>query len=266
MPAATTGPDRNPRRLLNLPVPPVVVGGSGGSGTRLVAQVLRWLGVDLGAPLNGAGDAMALVPLYDRHIGAVLGAGAVDLAALGSDLEACLRRHVSPFPPRRPWGWKNPRSIYLLPWLDRLLPGMVFVHVIRHGLDIATSANQNQLHRHGDAVLGPGWRGQPLPLASVRLWAVVNGRAADYGRRMGTRYVQVRYEDLCRDFQGAVRRLAVQLGLVPPPGPCPVPLAPAPPRWPALEPGLRQRLIEAAGPQLQRFGYLEPCDAGEFRQ
>ena len=54
----------------------------------------------------------------------------------------------------RPWGWKEPRSVYLLPFLAAELPGLRFLHVVRDGRDMAFSENQVQLRKHGDAVLG----------------------------------------------------------------------------------------------------------------
>jgi hypothetical protein len=57
-----------------------MVGGTGGSGTRLVVQMLRRLGVDMGGDCNSAGDAMPFVPLYDRFNNLYL-TGQVDCAA-----------------------------------------------------------------------------------------------------------------------------------------------------------------------------------------
>ncbi|BCW93430.1 MAG: hypothetical protein KatS3mg007_1324 [Thermoanaerobaculum sp.] len=52
------------------------------------------------------------------------------------------------------WGWKEPRSIYLLPFWNELMPSLRFIHVIRDGRDMAFSANQNQLRKHGKCILG----------------------------------------------------------------------------------------------------------------
>ena len=99
-------------------------------------------------------------------------------------------------PTGRPWGWKEPRSVYLLPFLAAELPGLRFLHVVRDGRDMAFSENQVQLRKHGDAVLGAS--DEPEALRSIALWREVNLRAADFGEReLGDRYLRIRFEDLC---------------------------------------------------------------------
>src|SRR5205085_4800091 len=90
-----------------------------------------------------------------------------------------------------PWGWKEPRSIYLLPLLDEELPGLRFLHLVRDGRDMAYSENQVQLRKHGDALLGEDDDGASAALRSILLWQDVNVRAADYGEeRLGPRYLR----------------------------------------------------------------------------
>ena len=165
--------------------PPIVAGGVGGSGTRLIAQWLRALGVDMGLELNAAEDALAFLPLYE-HINDYL-AGAADPNRLADDLGLAIERHRAGAAGGGVWGWKNPRSIYLLPVFDALLPGCRYVHVIRDGLAMATSDNQNQLRLHGEALLGAA-AGAGVAARALLLWARVNQAAAEYGeQRMGGR-------------------------------------------------------------------------------
>ena len=53
------------------------------------------------------------------------------------------------------WGWKEPRSIYLLPFFNSVMPRLRFLHWMRDGRDMAFSENQQQLRKHGQTVLGP---------------------------------------------------------------------------------------------------------------
>jgi hypothetical protein len=156
-----------------------------------------------------------------------------------------------------PWGWKNPRSIYLLPLLDRLIPGLRFVHVVRDGLAMSTSTNQAQLAKHGDTVLPQSMRDLPASTRSLALWAIVNSAAADHGETMGARYLRVRYEDMCDDPAGAERTMSAALGLPLQPEMVPVPVHV--PRTRAAEvlptPGTAVHALAAA--TLERFGY--PC-------
>jgi hypothetical protein len=235
---------------------PIVIGGTGGSGTRLIARLLREMGVDLGTRVNGAEDALSFVPLYDKYVNAYLESGAVDTARLETDLLAAIHSHVDPAG-KPAWGWKNPRSIFLLPVLDNLIPGFRFVHVVRHGLDMATSANQNQVLLHSRAALGSEHDSLPVEARSALLWMRINGAAADYGQRMPGRYFLLRYEDVCANPQGSLAPLAAAFGLVIPSGGWREPVAPVAPRWVSLDPVKLADLRARIGDALARFGY--PC-------
>ena len=71
------------------------------------------------------------------------------------DLGVLLVEHCATLEPGRPWGWKEPRSIYLLPFFHQQLPALRFLHVVRDGRDMALSANQNQLRKHGNGLPSP---------------------------------------------------------------------------------------------------------------
>jgi hypothetical protein len=198
---------------------PAVVGATGGSGTRVVARIAREGGLYIGAEgLNESEDPLYLSDFYDRWINAVVGGGGrlrvrVD-AQMVNEFRIVLARHLSALDGRPArWGWKEPRSIYLLPFLDRHLPGLRFLHVVRDGRDMALSANQNQLNKHGSLI----GLTQPLPsgpAASIALWSWVNGEAARYGReRLRDRYLRVRFEDLCEQPAGVAARIFEFLGL-----------------------------------------------------
>lgn len=107
------------------------------------------------------------------------------------------------------WGWKEPRSIFLLPFWNHVFPQMKFLHVTRDGRDMAFSENQNQLRKHGRVWLT--WRERTFaarPLRSIMLWSRLNSAAADYGEQvLRERYLRVRFEDLCADGAPVVRRI-----------------------------------------------------------
>ena len=165
---------------------PVVIGGTGGSGTRLVARLLREMGVELGAQVNGTEDALSFVPLYDRYVNPYLARGALDSAAFEADLLKAIREHRGP-DAGKVWGWKNPRSIFLLPVLDGLIAGLKFVHVVRHGLDMALSSNQNQVRLHAAAALGAQCADLAPEMRAALLWKKANAIAADYASAMRDR-------------------------------------------------------------------------------
>ena len=178
-----------------------MIGATGGSGTRVVARILREAGLFTGAELNESEDAWKLGDYSDRWIDIYLShrAGALPLdveQAMLDDLASLLREHCGALDPGRPWGWKEPRSIYLLPFFHRHLPALRFLHVVRDGRDMALSANQNQLRKHGDAAPIPADLSPPE--RSIALWSWVNLTASRYGEEhLRDRYLRITFEDLC---------------------------------------------------------------------
>jgi hypothetical protein len=117
-----------------------------------------------------------------------------------AEFQSALDRH---FPEtirkERLWGWKAPRSIYLLPFLHRRFPDLKFIHVLRDGRDMALSLNQNQLRKHASAMLSLSERFfRSVPERAMLLWERANLRAAEFGdSTLRDNYLRVRFEDLC---------------------------------------------------------------------
>jgi hypothetical protein len=205
--------------------PPVIVGGTGGSGTRVVATLLTRAGVYMGRRLNNSMDSMDFESFFTDHIPDVLGnLKQVDyrLDQLPQEmiktklegLHAIMKEFRAQCPENaRAWGFKNPRSIYLVPFFKQLYPNMAFVHVVRDGRDMAFSTNQNQLLR----LYGPLY-GHELPAdwqaASATMWQKVNIERTRWALRyMPGRYFVLRFEDLCAQPETEARRLLNFLGL-----------------------------------------------------
>ena len=144
----------------------------------------------------------------------------------------------------------------LLPLLNEQLPSLRFLHLVRDGRDIAFSSNQVQLRKHGETVLGPS--DDPEPLRSIALWREVNLRAADYGERLGRRYLRLRFEDVCADPAAEVATALKFFGLAGDAERIGADVVQAPPtlgRWREAEPELQARLTACAADALVRFGY-----------
>jgi Sulfotransferase family len=245
---------------------PNVIGATGGSGTRIVARVLRSTGMFIGERRNDYEDALDLGAYSDRWVNAFMTAGATVsekvLLDMSVDLRAVLGRHLAHVPEGAvAWGWKEPRSIYLLPFYDAVLPSFRFLHFVRDGRDMAFSDNQQQLKKHGRAVIDRSrlpWR---RPLDSIKLWTRVNLMAADYGEhQLAGRYLRIRFEDLCTDPGPTAERIARFFGLTSDAG-IVAEAEVQPPstlgRWQAERERIVDRLVETAGPALTRFGYLD---------
>lgn len=247
---------RNPRVL-----EPVVVGGVGGSGTRIVARILLELGVYLGSDLNDSLDNLWFTLLFKRrrwflrhhhHHRAIrralcvfqkemLGCGALDLrdyatvlwAAAGMSVTGhdhlksgrgawpwmCARRLLSrnamPDQSGKRWGWKEPNAHMYLDHLHRFFSAFRYIHVIRHGLDMAFSANLGQLYNWGPFLGVPIPRSPELvPRAALEYWIRANRAALARARRLlGDRFMLIRFEDLCASPRAHADRLIEFLDL-----------------------------------------------------
>ena len=167
----------------------------------MVARILREAGLFTGSELNESEDAWKFGDFSDRWINVYLSRPDGVLPAeveraMMEDLATLLEDHCAALGPGLPWGWKEPRSIYLLGFFHRHLPALKFLHVVRDGRDMALSTNQNQLRKHGDAAPIPS--GLSEPMRSMALWSWVNLTAVRYGEEhLGDRYLRIRFEDLC---------------------------------------------------------------------
>ncbi len=260
---------------------PIVIGGTGGSGTRAVQRALEAAGVFMGTRLNDSGDAMDFEPFLDSVINDIL----LETRSLAYDpesLSAGLRQRVhgafraalNDFRSDLPsdaegWGWKNPRSMYVLPLLATQCPGLRFIHLVRDGRDMAISENKNQPRKHYAALFNaPENKDDPLqpdPELSIRLWARANGDTAAFGERvLGPAYLRVSFEQLCAAPVREMTRILTHAGLsearisakvdrsaeeISAPGSLG--------RWRTLSDEIRKTLWAIAGNELSWFGYPE---------
>jgi hypothetical protein len=218
--------------------PPVVVGGVGGSGTRVVAEMLEALGIFMGDDLNDAHDNLTLSRVFgsirDRlqalgPAGAAADpAAAAFVAATLEDFAGAMHRgYCAQHDRRAGWGWKVPGNHFILAHLAATFPGLSYVHVIRHGVDMAFSANQNQVRNWGRHY-GVDIDGQPPERAALAFWIAANRRAVAEARRLGLRFLLLNFDALCHspaenaapllDFLGRPRQeLDAVVRLVAPP-------------------------------------------------
>lgn len=94
------------------------------------------------------------------------------------------------------WGDKTPRYVTSLAKLGRAVPEARFVHMIRDGRDVALSTNRRLVELRGSRPVPPErmakrWRHRILNARSV---TQIQGR-----------YMEIRYEDLVRDTEPALK-------------------------------------------------------------
>ncbi|HXH02184.1 MAG TPA: sulfotransferase [Candidatus Competibacteraceae bacterium] len=117
-----------------------------------------------------------------------------------AELLGCFMACIAERQGKQRWVEKTPAHVFHLATLARAFPDARFVHVIRDGRDVALSKRKM------------GWIEGRDPLRQLLhgalQWqaAVRAGRAA--GRRLGERYLELRYEDLTEQPEAAIAQLA----------------------------------------------------------
>lgn len=230
---------------------PLVIGGTGGSGTRVVARIARLGGRYMGRERNETEDCPRFAR-FDWQWGLrylELGAG----TAMTEAFDEVVAAHLAERPDGAPWGWKHPQSYLLLPFLRRRFPQMRFIHVLRDGRDVALSDNRLQLNRYGPLL--DRSEDEPVPVRSAAWWAWANLRARKHSEELGGDYLLVRFEDLCAEPDVWTRRIldfsggdgaALAAEVEPPPS-----LG----RWRRHEAALVGAIEAACGDALRGFGY-----------
>lgn len=232
--------------------PPVAIGGIGGSGTRLIAGLLRDAGIFMGEDLNASNDLLWFTLLFkyervcdiddeqfDRLVD-ILASGLSGGAPLDAPSRARVTELANEARPNQPagqlreaadsliaaaarpahgrrWGWKEPNTHIVIERLWQRLPDLRYVHVVRHGVDMAFSGNQNQLALWGPRVLGSD--GDPSPSRSLQYWCKVHHRLQMLLAANPHRMYWLDYDEFCLEpeegFEHLRRFLALPATAVP---------------------------------------------------
>lgn len=198
---------------MNVGKTPIVIGALGGSGTRVFVRIARHAGIFMGSRLNDAVDSQPLEDFYAVWTRPYLRSGGrlpdeeqKPAAAMFFD---CLGQHLSGLPAAdAPWGIKVPKSILMNRFWRQVFPDLKFIDVIRGGLDMAYSADSNELDAFGDLVLNQEEQDCSRRLQAMAYWQRVNFDAADFGEtHLGEHYLGIRFEDLCAEPARTVRQI-----------------------------------------------------------
>lgn len=225
---------------------PVVIGGVGGSGTRLIAQCLKTTGFLIGDDLNKANDNLWFTLLFKREeilssseeefdellkifITGMTGKGSFTKRqiSLTKDLASKGRaQHPASWLTQRAntllstktemtaedrWGWKEPNSHIVLDRLIDRLDNMKYIHVVRNGLDMAYSNNQNQLRLWGEYFITDKF--DITPYFSLKYWCIIHKRVLNLGESIGDNFIFLNYDDFCLNPESGIKQLCKFLEL-----------------------------------------------------
>lgn len=221
------------------------VGALGGSGTRVVSDILQRAGLFFGDDQNDARDTLAFTLVFKRPE-----ALSLDDAAFASDAglfrRALLRESLSPGnvdrlhalagevrrqhdrawlgeraarlidgaaagrPVTGPWGWKEPNTHMVADRLLALWPELRMVMVYRDGFDMALSTNRQQIRFWRQAEGGP--RFSPTPRGALRYWAWAHRRMLKTAAAFPGRVLFLSFDRLCDSPAAEIDRLLAFAG------------------------------------------------------
>jgi hypothetical protein len=147
-------------------------------------------------------DLRRLRTLYDWGIAPEdvrprLREGMTTREAIGAIFETYADRQGKPR-----WGDKTPLYMQQLPLLERVFPDAVWVHLVRDGRDAALSFLELP-----EGFAGKTWA-QPRTVAQFAArWRMEILAARRLGRHAGSRYLELRYEDLVTEPDRELRRV-----------------------------------------------------------
>ncbi|MEO0460860.1 MAG: glycosyltransferase family 2 protein [Myxococcota bacterium] len=229
---------------------PVIIGGVGGSATRMVAGVIEEFGFALPGQKNRALDCLWFTLLFKRpdwferfpSVRETDDAGwllkqaffledtelrrqpfesrarhlserATRLGGVGID-DSVIESLVSGgYRPRGPWAFKEPNTLVFLPRLLRVFPNLKYIHVMRHPLDMALSDNQQQC-RNWSKIFNLSVAQCPSPEDALEYWLRVHQWLRRWSRPLLARekMLVVRVEDWWDSPARATEKLRRFLG------------------------------------------------------
>ncbi len=193
--------------------PVYAIGGIGGSGTRLVAMLMSTLGFTMGRHLNTEMDNLYFTLLFKRpeilnmdnnefaacvdlFLGSLYGrqpckefvaiikkAAQSHPAGWSESVSSHFIRSFTTKPENSGFGsctgWKEPNTHIIIDRLYQCIPSLKYIHVIRHGLDMAYSNNKRQALLWGKYLLDT----EPYdtnPPYLLRYWCAVHKRMQEF--------------------------------------------------------------------------------------
>lgn len=213
-------------RLVSNTIPPVIIGGAGGSGTRLIAALLEHAGFHMGYCHNSARDNLWFTLLF-RHLSMQVSQeqftrhyAILKKAMFGQKLSKREIEYVKNIPSPLNiekkfqhalpsllaagnrdvgvidiWGWKEPNTHIFLPKLFYEEPELRYILVVRNGLDMAFSRNQNQARLWGPVLLNKPYH--PTPTYHLSYWVAMHRRVFRIKNRMQGQLYCLNYDQLC---------------------------------------------------------------------
>ena len=220
----------------------VAIGGVGGSGTRVIAQILNDAGYFIGNDINVSNDNLLFTLLFKRENILVASDEEIEIlwniflkimyqeSELHEDENKLLLKLSSNDRTLHEKKWledrlkflkhkvlnkklafKEPNSHIVIERLFKLNKNMKFVYVYRNGLDMAYSTNQNQLKLWGSIFFNEK-NIDITPRNSLKYWCLAHKRMLDLQKTYPNKILMLNFDALCLNTESVLNELAMFLG------------------------------------------------------
>jgi hypothetical protein len=233
---------------------PIIILGMHRSGTSMVSELLDELGLFVGRNLQDDHESTFFLDLNDQLMKRVSASWdhprplldflsceeAVRMTATAVEADLSTRR-IKGFLPKgslenfdKPWGWKDPRTVFTLPLWLKIFPQAKLVYIIRNGIDVARSLmvrEKKLLKLRSERFEGrmktrslrsyldrAGYKGSPRCLTMAGgfdLWEEYVLQADANLKRISNPIHAVKYEDILAEPKKRLTELAKFCGLDP---------------------------------------------------
>lgn len=220
----------------------IAVGGIGGSGTRVVAQILKELGYFIGNDLNEPNDNLLFTLLFkreniliqtDKELEKLF---AIFMTVLKQDRDLSQKelnildklsskdreQHKKEWLEDRlkllkhdsklvKYAWKEPNTHIVIERLLKLDENLKFIYVYRNGLDMAYSSNQNQLKLWGSIFFAE--KDIAInPKNSLKYWCMAHKRILKLQEEFSNKIYMLDFDRLCTDTTYSLEKLQDFIG------------------------------------------------------
>ncbi|HDH97668.1 MAG TPA: hypothetical protein ENF70_00845 [Deltaproteobacteria bacterium] len=231
----------------------IAIGALGGSGTRAIAQVLIDAGVYMGDYLNKSNDNLVFTRLFKDpffyehatkeiikerlsvfesymerdHLSLKNAKTLINASFSNPTVKNTVKNRLkfhgrvlhklfSRIQNRAIWGWKEPNTQIYIQEIDEYFNNLKYLHVIRHGLDMAFSRNKTQLsnwgYRYG-IVTKEGSTEQEISFKQLEYWIQSTKDAIDKGRNMRGGFLLVNHSRFGAEPETQINRMMNFIGM-----------------------------------------------------
>ena len=226
----------------------IAVGALGGSGTRAVAQVLIESGVYMGDDLNRPNDNLIFTRLFKNPkwyknsrqslvnmrlaiLKEYMGNDTLTLKNATELVKAAIynptftsnyafylkviRKILNDKKDRKLWGWKEPNTHIYIQDLINYFDNFKYIHVLRHGLDMAFSKNKQQLYNWGykyNICLNGIENEDEVAYNQLVYWIKSTQEVLEKSQALGDNFLLLNHSTFCEKPKEQIKRIIDFLG------------------------------------------------------